>query len=69
MVWLKIRRYDIFSSTGIIEKPVVVWLKIRRYDIVDEIIENIELVVVWLKIRRYDIKSFYAIDWGKLWFD
>ena len=44
MVWLKIRKHDIFIIILVIDWNVVVWLKIRKHDIIEESSK-------WLKIQ------------------
>ena len=42
MVWLKIRRHDIWLYSGVYELPVVVWLKIRRHDIQEALMQSVK---------------------------
>ena len=69
MVWLKIRKHDIFYTFTNGSYIVVVWLKIRKHDI--ELAKEVKdkPVVVWLKIRKHDITGTQLSLLTTLWFD
>ena len=69
MVWLKIRKHDIFCDPSRNVGKVVVWLKIRKHDIIGKFNANQQAVVVWLKIRKHDIDRATTRGAKPLWFD